>query len=684
MKLCSALFLVLALSPALAAAQEAQEAYSLDPVTVTAGKRQAEVREVPASISVIGDLELEEAQAWDLRDVSHLTPNFHLKTTTSGNALVIRGLSTIDTSLHSPAGLYVDDVAYPLNYMQNLQLLDVERIEVLRGPQGALYGANTEAGVVNVVLRQPDNETRARIFSDLASYDTYRLGASVSGPIAPDQIYLGGAFLWSRSDGFVENAYKGDDQAGEADLANGRGALRYTPNPRLDLSLALDANQDKRGLGAMRYETGKWRSDRYVSYSNAADTAEQSAFGQSLRAKYQADGLDLASITSHRDFRHEFIMDADRTAMATGYSDMDLSQESWSQELRLASRAGRPLNWLVGAYAAHDRLDVRFDRPFTNAAMASKLRTDSEQTSCAAFSQAIYAIRPDLRLTAGLRLDSNQQSGNQTYISQAGAKRYAADLDSTELLPSVSLAHDLNQHLTAYTTWSRGYLSGGYNYFSSNSSNTLTYDPEHTTSYEVGLKTAWLGNRLEANLALFHMDITDKQVREEAPGGGISAWKFGNAARATSQGGELEMKARPWGNLILNAGLGYATTEIHEWVTTESGQRIDYQGKALPWAPDLTYNLGAAYHHASGLFARADLFGGGRQYFDAANTLSQDGYQLVGLVLGYTGERLGLWLWVKNLLDTEYAFKRVRDSSGNVLVEDGDPRVVGVTLEGRF
>ena len=140
--------------------------------------------------------------AQTLQDVTKIFPNIHMKSTSSGSEIVIRGMSTWDTALQSPAGLYVDGVPYPLSYMQNIYLHEMESVEVMRGPQGTLYGRNSESGVINLVRRTPDNWLRGSLFTELGSHDTLRLGASASGPLIEDKVYFSGSYLRHQTDGF--------------------------------------------------------------------------------------------------------------------------------------------------------------------------------------------------------------------------------------------------------------------------------------------------------------------------------------------------------------------------------------------------------------------------------------------------------------------------------------------------
>jgi iron complex outermembrane receptor protein len=216
--------------------EEVKRPVEIGRMTVTAQKREENVQDVPASISVFSDIEIEDADIRDIVDLVHFSPNMHMKIPGTDNMIVIRGISTFDMSKYSPVGFYVDDICFPVNYMQNPDLFDIERIEVLKGPQGTLYGRNSESGVINIITKQPDNELRGKIFGEYGNYDTshgnidsYRAGGSISGPIVRDKLYLGLSGQWEDSDGFMKNEYNDDDEAAEIDHINGRATLRWDP-----------------------------------------------------------------------------------------------------------------------------------------------------------------------------------------------------------------------------------------------------------------------------------------------------------------------------------------------------------------------------------------------------------------------------------------------------------------------
>lgn len=656
----------------------------IDPVVVTANKRESLAHEISGSIS-ISDIEfLEDHQVTDTGEMARFIPNLFYKEAASGDAFVSRGISTMDTSLFSPMGLYVDDIALPLSHMQSQHLFDVERVEILRGPQSTLYGKNSSSGVINEVLVKPDNEIQARAMVGAGNYNTWTGGAMVSGPVKKDRLFYGLSVSESRSDGYLENQLTGFDKAGDDEHLAARGTLRWTPSERMDLSFVLDGTDRDSGLGDLRFENGPFATQRFKVYSNIDDRSEQDSLGQSLHWNYRFSSAELISITSHRRFNRTFKMDFDRTPVALGHAHVDLEQDSWSQEFRLTSTADSTWSWLTGLYAGRETLDNTWALNHVNPGIANQRISDSKSDSIALFGQSTLALADVLDATAGLRLDHSSASGAQAYVRNSGTSSYVADLSDTKVLPMAALSCEIAKGIRGYALFSTGWLAGGYDYYCATSRDSFSYKPEYTRNYEAGVKTAFFNNRLKADFSLFYTDIEDKQVKEEVPGAGIGVWKITNAADAHTMGAELEIKALPTANLEFFAGMGYARAEIDDWTGTLGGNPVDYSGKRLPWAPDLTVNAGLGYYANNGWYGTADVFCAGKQYFDAANTLEDSGYILVNLKTGYRFGRFDLSIWCKNIFDQAYARKKVANNMGHTMVEDGAPRTFGLSMNWRF
>lgn len=673
-----------------AAAQEkkADEEYKLETMTVSAQKKEENVQDVPISMDVFTDIQLEDAGIEDISDLVRFAPNVHLQESSAENVLIIRGISSFDTSIYSPAGFYVDDVNYPLHYMYNTELLDLERVEVLRGPQGTLYGRNSQSGVINLVTKQPNNEFRAKVLSEYGSYNSWCFGANVSGPIAKDKLYLGVAMQYKLSDGYIENKYNDDSESAKKDHKNGRATLRWTPTSQWDISFIADAMDTDDQQNSYRYRTGPFATDYYdISHNITDEYSDQEGNGQTLRLKYKGDSFNLLSVTGLRNYEHKYTLDTDNTAdpgpwFNWGDARFKYEIEHMSEEFRISSPDNHGhFEWLMGVYGFKEETDISQERM----AWGMAADTDIDIDGYAAFGLGTYTLFDKLHLTAGLRFDHQDLEGKMKGAGMAGPIDQDKDLDCDEFLPKFSVGYDFAKDIMTYVTVSKGYMVGGYNYgYMPTNEDAFYYDPEYTWNYEAGIKSAWFDKKLLTNLSIFYIDIDDKQVVEWSMTMGT---KVENAAKAHSQGIELELKARPVQGLDLFAGFGYTESKFDDWKALQKdGTMYNYEDNYLPNAPKYTYNLGTAYRHINGFFGRVDLLGTGKFYGDARNNLKQEAYEIVNLRLGYEGDNMGISFWCTNLFDEEYvtALYDMTAMGLGELVQDGEPRMLGVTVSYRF
>ena len=668
-------------------AQKTANATLLGTVVVTAQKREENVQDVPISMDVFDELQIDDAGITDLKDLTYFSPNLYAKQNINQNMIIIRGLSSHNVVLNTPAGLFVDDINYPITFMQNPDLLDIERIEVLRGPQGTLYGRNTESGAVRIITRTPDNTLRGKIFLEPGLYTTdardvplFRAGASFSGPLVEDILYLSGAFQSKDTQGYTENIHDGNKDAGRVDHKSGQAKLRWTPTSRWDVTLLGNVARDDNGYGYVRYIDGPDASDRYQINWDGGNGWVDENNGQALHLKYEGQRYSFSSITTRNDFSTNFYNDGEFKLLPFPDQIFKFETTSYSQEFRVASADGdtpeeaSPFEWLVGAFAFHD--DNVADASF----MWQFRETDFENTGCALFGQASYRFLEKWKATAGLRWDRQESHGDQTRVDLN--QSYSADIEHDEFLPKVSLSYDVDERVMLYATVAKGILAGGFDYGFATSDDTLTFEPETTWNYEAGVKSQWFDDRLTVNLTAFYIDIQDKQVEEFLAGPSVRS--VTNAARASSKGLELEVQARPSQEWKLFGGLGYADARIESWESDEmGGGTYDYSGNRLTYAPEYTYNVGAEYAHSSGLFVRGDLVGVGDFYTDAKNETKVEGYGLVNLRVGYRREAYDVVLWCKNAFDEAYYTSKSYYIGGHI-VGDGAPRTVGLTVTYRF
>ncbi len=685
--LLSAAFCLFLSGEACCGSNATSQAKHLETITVTAQKKEENPQSVPISMDAFSEFQLEDAGIDTAMDVTGFASNLHLhRHNAFQNLIVIRGISTSQASLYSPAAFYVDDVCYPSQFMPNLELYDIERIEVLKGPQGTLYGRNAESGVVNIVTRKPGDEFRAKVLTEYSSFNTARTGASLSGPLLEDRLFLGVAGQFTSSDGFMDN--QGDGSEPDQRHHNGRGSLRWTPTSRWDISFVTEGMSLDDHSGGHRVLDGPMATD-FLEFAGDEDQA-YTEYGNSqvLRAGYHGHGYDVVSISTLMAKHFDKLNDADMTAEPARrrYSEMDLSTRQYSQEIRVSSNEGGALQWLAGLHGFVDNTTT--DYSLINAAAGRTLMNpvaDIDVLGLALFGQATWTPVDNLHLTAGLRLDHQRMDGKITDCSKAVT--CSDDLVHDEILPKAAIAYDVTSEVMAYLSVSKGYMAGGYNFAMTPKPETLTFDPEYSWNYELGLKTQWFGGRLLANAALFYIDILDKQVMEYDRD--TLSKTITNAAGAHSQGVEVQLQARPAPGWDFFGSAGYNEARFDDFTATQWNEsrttliEKDYSGNLLPNAPRYTYSLGAQYRAENGLFARVDLLGSGRFHGDEENLTTQKAYRTVNLRLGYESGNWGMYLWTKNVFDEEYS-TFLSPFEDTVVCLDGEPRAVGATVSWNF
>ena len=667
--------------------QAESSGYDLEGLTVTAEKRESSVQDIPVSVSVVNHASIVDNGLKNTVDLMDLVPNLYI--TDAGSGMVtyasMRGIT--GGMIQLPAiGFYVDDIYYPtLKY----NLVDIERIEVLRGPQGTLYGRGAEAGVINIITRKPGDEWRNSLSAEVSSFDTYDVAGKISGPLVKNKLGLSAALHYLDTRGYLESKIDDADDLGSQENSDGRICLRFTPTDRLEMDLTY---------ALMRYKQPKYapfslldsdapRKSITVDYEGDAKNDTDSL---ALRADYRFNKMRLVSITSARKDELSANNDVDFTAFDLMRLNIDRDLENVSQELRLLSDdAGSPWQWLLGLFALSekDKRNYKTWMNFMNMGMGMPgeyLRQDSETqtTALAGFGQVSYTFDNLLTATLGLRYDRedkdfdyNQSPGGPTLGFMGYGPEQGDNSDTFDAwLPKASVSLHLFENLTPYASVSRGFRSGGFN---DKEDLGTSYKPEFTWNYELGLKSSWLGGRLKVNTALFYIDWSDMQV-EVSTLDGASVY-IDNAAKASSQGAELEITAILAQGLELVAGASYTDAAYDDYQTgTES-----FGGNKVIDSPEYTLNLAATYRFGGGFFVNAGYRHFGKIYFDPANTTVQDNYGLARLKLGYESDTFDLYLFSRNLFDTDY-FTRAFGSGGAWYGRAGAPLTIGAGLSIRF
>ncbi|MBI1365193.1 MAG: TonB-dependent receptor [Alphaproteobacteria bacterium] len=679
---------------------------------VTARRRAESIETTPVAVSAFNDKRVEELQADLLSGIQYATPNLYLDQGDASNAVIyIRGIGQNDSLAFADpgVGVYVDDVFIARSQAAFLELFDVDRVEVLRGPQGTLYGRNTIGGAVKFVSKQPPDDFHAYLEGGVGNFNSRELKGSVGGPISPGVLRGKIAFSAQRRDGFSRNAYDGQDDGDFRSFA-GRGALRYTPTDRLEFRLSIDGRVDRphtsRSPVLETSITGApdptdptllvtfpASADPYKVNVNANGLSDISAYGVALTSRYKAsDSLTIESISSYRKFKFDLNLDTDGSPLPI--LDILLRQDEFqaSQELRALYDGGGPLTFTGGLYYFHDDDDTFsgfddgaatiFGFPVIAFGFPSSSLADTRQitNSYAAFADAALKLTDRIEASAGLRYTYEKRSSARSFenffdpaisvikntppfLQGAGVPGApisgAADFDA--LTPKFSLSYRPTDSAFLYATVSRGFKSGGFDGRATTQFGFQPFKPEFVWSYEGGLKTTWFDGALIANAAYFYNDYTDLQVTSFGadPDSGAFVSLFTNAARARTQGVELEVYANPTDRLSITGTVGFLDAKYKKFETLIGGVVTDVSSRAMVNSPKWNASLGATYEQpiATGFVATLHVDGAYRgtaaTEITASPVLTQRRYALLNAFVGLktADERWEFRAGVKNATD---------------------------------
>jgi outer membrane receptor protein involved in Fe transport len=671
----------------------------VEEVVVTASLRREPLEELPASVVVLEERTLERAGVQHFQDVLHLVPNLNWSAGTSRpRYFQLRGIGELEQYQGAPnpsVGFLIDDIDFSGIGMP-ATLFDVQQIEVLRGPQGTLYGANALAGLVSVRTRAPSAEHELEIEATNGEHSARSAGAMIGGPLGQGSTaafrLVGQRY---RSDGFRRNFFLGRDDTNDFDETTGRAKLRWLPREDLQLDLtAVFADLDN-GYDAFAVDNGR------VTRSDRPGRDAQRSRGFAARLEHSGfERVVLQSITTVADSDIVYSFDGDwGNDRDWGiFAPYDFSsrflrdRRTWSQELRAVSAPGRGAggraDWVFGLYTlgareTNDQLDL------FNGELFRALDSRYEAQSTAAYGQVDLPIGARAALTFGARIEHR----GAEYEDSDGS-RFAPD--ETHAGGHMALRRELAAGHSAYFSVASGYKAGGFNVGLQIPEDRREFGAERLTSYELGWRTARAERRWRAQAALFYMRRTDQQVNTSFqldPGDPLSYVFFtDNAARGENYGIETEWTWRAGSRLELSASGALLETS---YIGYRFGER-DLDGREQAHAPEYQYALAAQYRDPRGWLARLDVQGMDDFYFDASHDQRSDPFRLVNLRVGYESERWTAYLWARNVFDEDYAMRGFEfglEPQGDPAaptypakryVQPGDPRQLGVTVRYAF
>jgi iron complex outermembrane receptor protein len=688
----------LSLPPFHALAQQATQPSQLAPVTVT-GAAVATVPQADSSaVTIVSGQEVEPGEITSLRDFSAQTPNFMAFDANDQRSpkFSIRGFRENNFGAGEPVvGFYVDDVPYYDLYSRGVALYNVREMEFLSGDQGTLYGASGVGGVVNILTRQPGNETHGYLEASYGNYDTQNYQLGLGGALIQDKLFFDLDGLYALRNGYVYNNFV-HDHPDTQNGADGRATLRWTPSAPWSITLTADGGRDNDGF-VPTYLPGADASPFDVS-RNVNGFVDTYSTDEALRIGYDSSSVKITSVTTLRQWRQDLLQDFDFSPLnaVDGFSNPRLQQ--WGEELRVESPEGaEKLKWRAGLYYLNEDLHsdsgslVFMPTPPTTLLTLSR----SQDETYALFGQATYSVSEHLDLTAGVRLtEDDREISRVATASGFVIGEYDSSATYTALQPKAALIWHFTPTLEAYASATEGYQSGGFNSAVDLVSQSQ-YGPERSWQFELGGKSSWFHDKLSANAALFYTDAMNYQTYRINPTDPTQAYLL-NAHRAELYGAELDLTARPVRGLDLSAAVGYTDARYNRFTVpaadTGTGAPADLDGKAISFVPEFTGNVSARYRlpwwH---LYVRGELIAVGRYHLDDAYDISsgpttQDAYFLLNAQAGYESSHFNVYFFARNILDSHYFNNALNlgPSYGALILQPGDPATWGVAATARF
>ena len=726
----------------------ANAAPTLEEVIVTAQKREQSMQDVGISVTAMSGENMSALGVNNSADIARFTPNLNIANITGeGNqpAIFLRGvgLNDFNTNNSGPVGMYVDEVIVSAPSAQAFAMLDAERVEVLRGPQGTLYGRNTTGGAINVISNKPTEEFEASALLRYGNFDATKVEATVSGPFSDS---VGGrlAVVSNTADGYIDDVGTGKEY-NETNNYSARALLQWDASE--SVSTLFNVHYGKTDTDAPRYiHYGRFDANTFnpdfgifEGLCSSADVARQASHCVSLLG-YQDNTDDDRKGEWSKDGELNFdvlggsakvnwdINDSLSFVSITGYDevdkihaeDSDSGPDNWlevtfgtdsktfTQEFRLVGQ-GESSNWLLGAFYLDEELnqdqtaDIGRDlRPLTGfdpdlGVMFSRHQTQQDTQTWALYGQYEYAFSEQWVATVGLRYTQETKDFTaDVSLDEPGFSipivAFEDDIDNDNTSGRLALNYFPNEDWMIYGSLTTGFKSGGFpGVLGFAPQEYEGYDPEEIIAYELGFKSTLASGLVQLNGAAFFYDYTDMQVFQLIEGGTVPGQKLTNAGESEIYGAEFELTSQPTEGVYLMLGVGYTHSEFKE---LDFGPGIDLSGNTLANAPEWNANGLARYdwqlNGGGGLHVQADFTYTDDYFFDAFNNdyTSQEAYTLWGARAGWVASS-GNWevaLWGQNLTDEDY-FSTGLDLGpdfGLVQMIPTRPRAYGLELKAYF
>jgi iron complex outermembrane receptor protein len=687
---------VAVLCPTVAGAQSAAT-ITLPPVIVTAQKEPADLQRLPLSATGVLKDTIEGAGIRIASEAALLAPNVHF-TEFSARKLSNVRMRGIGSSPGNPGvTTFIDGVPQLNDNTSRIDLLNVERIEFVRGPQSALFGRNTLGGLVNVVTERPSLQQWTGSFvAPFGNYGSTDLRGTAGGPLG-DKVAVGFSLGHSEREGFTTNAMTGND----LDFRSGttfKAQALFAPRSDWEARVIVSGERARDGDYALN-DLGALRTTPFQAARDFEGHTDRDIVSTTVLVRREGPRLTLSSTTGVVNWQTEDLTDLDYTPLPLITRQNAEEATQFTQEVRLASAANAPvrlsdaamLRWQAGVFFFTQNYDQQAVNNFSPFVLSPLLPFPVAQTSPEAvledrgigvYGQGALTFAEKLDVTLGARVDHEQKDAElNTFFTPmiAPPSSVTADRSFSSVSPQVAVAYRAQPSHTVYATVGRGFKAGGFN--PASPAGGESYGEEHTWNVEGGVKTAWAGGRVTANASVFVMDWDDLQLNLPNP---FVPGQFyiANVGSARSAGVELELNARAHAGVDVFGTLGYTRARFGDGAISSG---VDVSDNDIPNTPEYTASLGAQVNHAVtaavSFYGRGEVGFSGAFRYDDLNREGQDAYSLANFRAGVRGRYLFGEVWIRNAFDTRYipvAFAYGALAPSGFVGEMGAPRTFGV------
>jgi len=621
----------------------------LDEILITTRKTTENPQQAPVSVTVIQSKTIEAQGLSDIEQLAEVAPNFSLdfsapiSGSSNASSIYMRGVGQSDFLLvNDPGvGVYQDGIYISRSVGGVLSLANVERVEVVRGPQGTLFGRNSIGGAINIIRQKPAQETFGEISFGSSNLGGHKAQLFYSQPLIDNELLSTVSLTTSQRDGYVDRVIAGDTLGGQ-NRKSANLSLRWVGLEDVDINLNLDYQQAKDegaativswagdptlfgrgaftdlynthvaptnnvpGFGAgIPYDSRFVTNDPDKSFATGPSYSDYKIWGVSFIVDYQSDGFQLKSLTGYRQTASEFGRDPDGSPITIVHTDNDFQHYQFSQELQLNTSLSERLEWLSGIYYFYESGTDKFNAPTVKGVYEAigypvhlYGETEVENQNVALYSSLTYQLSQAWELSLGGRYNYEKKKLEANFQFIDAGLNLVADPHDEKSFKSIteqlSLAYHANNHLTLYAAYATGFKSGGFTgRYVSPTAKPKSFEPEELSTYEIGFKSDWLGQQLWLNGAMFYSDYEDIQVL--IFNGVVPETR--NAARGKITGGELEVLAFPGENWEVSLAAGYLDARYTELDESTGSLSVPLKMRnQFVNTPEWSSNLSLTYH----------------------------------------------------------------------------------------